>query len=309
MDRLDELAVFVAIVEAGSLVEAARRLRRSPPAVTRALATLEDRLGVRLIERTTRRLAPTDAGRHLTEHARRLLADYGEVMRTAGADEPLRGRLRITAPVLFGQRHVMPLIVSFSRAYPEITIDVLFSDSNVDLIEEEVDVAVRIGPLSDSSLVARRVGEVRRFLLASPGYIAERGTPVTVSALAGHDTIFVAARPRPLEWRLTEAGRDRVVRLTPRLIVSHVDAALLAAKEGMGITRALSYQVTADLEAGRLVRLFPGTEPAPFPVHLIVPGNNYLPARTRAFLDHTGTGLKSLAAIHTPAETPPDSSN
>ena len=297
MDKLDELAVFAAIVDAGSLAEAARRLRRSPPAVTRCLAALEDRLGVRLAERTTRRLVPTEAGRRLAEQARRLLSDYGETMRAAGADEPLRGRLRITAPVQFGQRHVMPLVAGFLRSYPEITADVLFSDSNADLIEEELDVAVRIGPLANSTLVARRVGEVGRFLLASPGYIARRGVPATSGDLANHDTIFIAARLIPAEWRFAEGERERIVRLTPRLTVNQVEAALSAAREGLGITRALSYQAADDLDAGRLVRLLPHAEPPPLPVHLIVSGARHMPARTRAFLDHAASGLKSLAAI------------
>jgi len=296
MDRLDELAVFVAIVDAGSLAEAARRLRRSPPAVTRCLAALEDRLGARLIERTTRRLAPTDAGRRLAEEARRLLADYAEAVRAAGGEGPLRGRLRITAPVMFGQRHVMPLVVSFLQAYPEVTVDVLFSDSNVDLIEEEVDVAVRIGPLADSNLMARRVGEVGRFLLASPDYLAKRGTPSTVSDIIDHDTIFIAARPLPAEWRLVDGGRERILRLKPRLIVNQVEAALSAAREGLGLTRALSYQAAPDLETGRLVRLLSYAEPPVLPVHLLVSGARHMPLRTRAFLDHAAVGLQSVRA-------------
>jgi len=304
MDRLDELAVFAAIVDAGSLAEAARRLRRSPPAVTRCLAALEDRLGVRLAERTTRRLLPTEAGRRLAEQARLLLSDYSEAMRVAGADEPLRGLLRITAPVQFGQRHVMPLVTDFLRTHPEITADVLFSDSNADLIEEELDVAVRIGPLVESTLVARRVGQVGRFLLASPGYIALRGAPAKIGDLASHDTIFIAARPLPAEWRFAEGERERTVRLAPRLTVNQVGAALSAAREGLGITRALSYQAADDLEAGYLVRLLPQAEPQPLPVHLVVSSKRHMPARTRAFLDHAANGLKALPAIHgTPVQS------
>lgn len=301
MDRLDELAVFASIVDAGSLAEAARRLRRSPPAVTRCLAGLEDRLGARLVERTTRRLAPTEAGRRLAEDARRLLADYDEALRAAcGGDGQLRGRLRITAPVQFGQRHVMPLIVSFLRAYPEIVVDTLLSDSNVDLIGEEVDVAVRIGPLVDSTLVARRVGEVGRYLLASPDYLARRGTPTKVSELASHDTIFIAARPLPAEWRLAEGGHERILRLTPRLIVNQVEAGLTAAREGLGVTRALSYQAGPDLEAGRLIRLLQLAELPPLPVHLLVSGARHMPARVRAFLDHAAAGLQSAHTKSSP---------
>lgn len=247
MDRLDELAVFVTILDAGSLAGAARRLRRSPPAVTRCLAALEHRLGVKLAERSTRHLVPTDAGKQLAERSRRLLADYNEAIHAAEADQPIRGHLRITAPVQFGQQHVIPLISGFLRTYPEVTVEALFSDSNTDLIEEGLDVAVRIGPLADSSLVARRIGEVGRFLLASPEYIARRSNPAEVGDLANHDTIFVAARSIPAEWRFVEGERERIVRLTPRLTVNHVGAALSAAREGLGITRALSYQAADDL--------------------------------------------------------------
>jgi len=297
MDRLDELAIFLAILEAGSLVEAGRRLRRSAPAVTRCLAGLEDRLGARLVERTTRRLAPTDAGRRLAEHARRVLADYGEAIRGAGADEPLRGRLRITAPVIFGRSHVMAIVVDFLKAYSQIGIEVIFSDANLDLIEEELDVAIRIGPLADSTLVARRVGEVGRLLVASPAYLAARGVPTTVDDLPGHDVIFTSVRPIATEWRLREGGQDRVVRLTPRLIVSQVEAALTAARADLGIATALCYQVAEDLAAGTLVRLLPDAEVPRLAVHLVVSGTRHMPARTRAFLDYAAIRLKNASAV------------
>ncbi|BAE50075.1 LysR family transcriptional regulator [Paramagnetospirillum magneticum] len=297
MDRLDELAIFIAILEVGSLAGAARRLRRSPPAITRCLAGLEDRLGVRLVERTTRRLAPTDAGRRFAEQARHLLSGYNEALRSAGADEPLRGRLRVTAPVVFGRRHVTPIIVDFLRAYPQISIEAVFSDNNLDLIEEELDVAVRIGTLADSTLVARRVGEVESVLVASPGYIAAHGLPLAVDELAEHDVIFTSGRPVLVEWRLIEGGRERNVRLTPRLMVNQVEASLAAARAGLGIARALSYQVVDDLAAGHLVRVLPGSG-ALQPVHLVVPGGRHMAARTRAFLNFATNGLQSIGIGH-----------
>ena len=169
MDRLDELAIFVAIIEAGSLIGASRRLRRSPPAVTRALTALEDRVGLRLVERTTRRLAPTEAGTAPGRtRAALLLADYDGVL--AGMSQaPVRGVLRITAPVQFGRRHVAPVVSAFLNEYPEVRIELTLNDRNLDLIEEGLDLAVRIGPLADSSLVARQIGSVRRVAVASPG--------------------------------------------------------------------------------------------------------------------------------------------
>lgn len=297
MDRLDELAVFIAILEAGSLAGAARRLRRSPPAITRCLAGLEDRLGVRLVERTTRRLAPTEAGRRFEEQARHLLASYNETLRAAGADEPLRGRLRVTAPVVFGRRHVTPIIVGFLRAYPQISIEAVFSDNNLDLIEEELDVAVRIGLLADSTLVVRRVGDVESVLVASPDYVAARGMPRTVDDLSGHDVIFTSGRPVLVEWRLVEDGRERTIRLTPRLMVNQVEASLAAARAGLGIARALSYQVVDDLAAGHLVRVLPGSGTR-LPVHLVVPGTRHMAARTRTFLNYAAIGLHSIGMGH-----------
>ncbi len=297
MDRLDELALFVAILDAGSLAGAAKRLRRSAAAVTRGLGGLEERLGVRLIERTTRSLAPTEAGRRLAEQARRLLAGYDEALIAAGTERPLHGRLRVTAPVMFGRLHVTPLVIDFMRAYRDIRVELVLSDGNLDLIDEELDVAIRIGPLPDSGLVARRVGQVRRTLVASPAYLAARGVPVLPEDLAQHDTILSAARPGPPEWRFTLDGRDRVVRLVPRLTVSHIEAALLAAREGQGIARPLSYQAAADLAAGTLVRLMPEAEPAPLPVQVVVPTARFMPGRVRAFVDHAVERLAALTVL------------
>lgn len=297
MDRLDELSVFVAILDSGSLAGAGRLLHRSPPAITRCLVALEDRLGTRLVERTTRRLLPTEAGRRLLGQARRLLADYGETVRSVAADEPLRGQIRITAPVVFGRRHVMPIISDFLRRYPHIGVEAQFSDSNLDLFEAEIDVAIRIGPLADPALKARRVGEVRRMLVAHPDYVQAWGTPVCVADLARHQVIFTAARPMAAEWRLMENGRERVVRLAPRIIVNQVEAALSAARDGLGIAQALSYQVVDDLAAGHLIRLLPHAEPAALPVHLVVSGARQSPARTRIFLDHAAGALRAVGVI------------
>jgi DNA-binding transcriptional LysR family regulator len=284
MDRLDELAVFVAIVEVGSLVGASRRLRRSPPAVTRALGALEDRIGTRLVERTTRRLAPTEAGSALAEWARTLLADYDQTL--AGAPRaPVRGVLRITAPVQFGRRHVAPIVSSFLNEYQEVRVEVTLSDRNLDLIEEGLDLAVRIGALADSSLVARQVGSVRRVVVASPEYLARRGVPLTPRDLATHDTIFGMARSSAREWRFGPAPPGAIVRLSPRLLVDDVETQLQAAQAGHGIARPLSYQVAERLAAGSLIRLLQDFEPEPLPVHLVTLSRGYMAPKVRAFLD------------------------
>ena len=297
MDRLDELTVRVAVRDAGSLAAASRRLRRSPPSITRALAALEDRVGARLVERTTRRLTATEAGRTLAGQARAVLAGYADAVRDAN-EVPLRGTLRVTAPVVFGRRHVTPLAIAFLDAHPAVAVDLVLADRNLDLVEERLDAAVRIGPLADSSLVARRVGEVRRVLVASPGYLAARGTPRTPGDLARHDAIFSSGRPVPVEWRFKEGARGRVVRLAPRLLVNEVEAALVGARTGRGIAMALSYQVADDLAAGVLVRLLPDHEPPPLPVQLVIPGGRHMAPRVRAFLDHAARHLGTLEVIH-----------
>jgi DNA-binding transcriptional LysR family regulator len=296
LDRLDELAVLVAVIDNGSLAAAARRLRRSPPAVTRALAALESRVGVRLIERTTRRLAATEAGRAIAERARLLLGEYDAAV-TGLADAPLRGLLRVTAPVQFGRRHVAPLVIGFLAAFPEMQVELVLNDRNLDLIDEGLDVAVRIAPLADSGLVARRVGEVRQVLVASPAYLAARGTPRKPTDLAAHDTILGTARGEASEWRFGTAKRATVVRLSPRLLVNDIEARLVAVRAGQGIARVLSYQVSEELEAGTLVRLLAAFEPAPLPVHLVAPSGGHKAPKVRAFLDHAAASLGKLRVI------------
>lgn len=296
MDRLDELEVLVAILDAGSFAEAGRRLRRSPPAMTRLLAALEARVGARLVERTTRRLAPTEAGQRLADPARAVLAGYAAAVRDAG-DGPLRGTLRVTAPVVFGGRHVTPLVLAFLDAHPGVRVELVLADRNLDLIEDGLDAAVRIGDLADSGMVARRVGEVRRMLVASPGYLAVRGTPHAPGDLAGHDAVFFSGRPVPLEWRFHDGPRNRVVRLKPRLLVNDVEAALAAARAGRGIAMALSYQVAPDLASGALVRLLAAHEPPPLPVQVVAPGGRHMAPRVRAFLDHAARSLGALDVI------------
>jgi len=303
VDRLDELAIFVAIVDEGSLAAAGRKLRRSPPAVTRALAALEERVAARLLERTTRRSRPTEAGRRLVEHARAVLAGYGDAVREVGAG-PVRGLLRVTAPVVFGRRHIAPIVASFLDAHPGVRVELVLGDRNLDLIGDGLDVALRIGPLADSSLVARRVGEVRRVLVASPSYLAVRPAPRGLDDLARHDVVFTATRPGPLEWRFGGAARRSVVRLVPRLLVNDVEATLLAARAGRGIARALSYQVADDLASGALVRLLPEREPPALPVQLVVPSARHLAAKSRSFVDHAARALAALGVIR-PAPPPP----
>jgi DNA-binding transcriptional LysR family regulator len=296
MDRLDELTVFTAILDTGSLSGAARRLRRSAPAITRALSALEARLGVRLIERTTRRLTPTETGRRFAVDARQALAAYTAAMHQAD-DAPPHGLLRLTAPLIFGRRHVMPVVAGFLAAYPAMQAELVLADRNLDLFEEELDIALRIGPLLDPSLSAHRAGEVRRLVVASPTYLASAGTPQAPAELARHAVVHVINQPLPPEWRFRDGRRELVVRLTPRLTVNEIEAALVAVRAGHGITRVQSYQVADELAAGTLVRLLRQFEPPAQPVSLVATGSALPPARIRAFLAYALPILSALPVV------------
>ncbi|TAJ84123.1 LysR family transcriptional regulator [Reyranella sp.] len=295
MDRLDELAIFVRIVEEGSLVRAAQRLRRSPPAVTRALAALEDRIGVRLVDRTTRRLAPTEAGRALYDRARAVVADYDAA--TAGAREaPVRGLLRITAPVQFGRRHIAPIATRFLDAHQDVEIELLLNDRNVDLIEEGIDIALRIGALADSTLSARPVGHVLRQWAASPAYLARHGTPRSPADLAQHEALLGTSRGA-MEWNFAGSRRGAPLHLAGRLRVDDVETRLRATRDGRGIAQFLSYQIADDLAAGRLVRLLSDYEPPPLPVQLLTKGRAHRAPKIDAFLDFAVRRLTSLSVL------------
>jgi DNA-binding transcriptional LysR family regulator len=304
MDRLDELTIFRVIAETGSLARAARRLRRSPPAVTRALSALEDRAGVRLIERTTRRLVLTEAGRELFERARSLLADYEGAVH-GQADAPVRDLLRVTAPVTFGRRHMAPLVSGFLDRFPDTQVELVLNDRNVDLIEERLDAALRIGRLRDSTLVARKVGEVRRVLVASPAYLAARGAPKTPTDLEAHDTILGALWSGAPEWRFGAEDRATVVRLTPRLLVNDAEAVLYATRAGRGIARLLSYQAADDLAAGTLARLMVDFEPEPLPVSTNHPERGASNPEAARVSRSRHRRLRALPVIHS-AATPRD---
>ena len=295
MDRLDELAIFVRIVEEGGLARAARRLRRSPPAVTRALASLEARVGQRLIDRTTRRLAPSDAGHALYEKARSLVADY-EAATSPADGGPIRGLLRITAPVQFGRRHIAPIVARFIGAQEAVEVELVLNDRNIDLIEESIDVALRIGPLADSSLSARAVGHVRRLWVASPAYLERHGTPRTPADLVHHEAILGTLRGNS-EWRFAGGRRATAPRLAGRLRVDDVETRLRAARDGRGIAQLLSYQVADDLSAGRLVRLLRDWERPPLPVHLLTKGRTRRAPKIDAFVEFAAKRLRALPVL------------
>ena len=201
--------------------------------------------------------------------------------------------MRVTAPVLFGRKHVAPVVSGFLDTFPETQVELVLADRNLDLVDEGIDVALRIGQLAESRLVARRVGQVRQIVVASPAYLAARGTPGSPAELAEHDTILGIVRSGIREWRF---GANRV-RLAPRLIVNEVEASLVAARAGHGIARVLSYQAADDIAAGRLVRLLAAHEPPPVPVQLVTPSQGFRPPRVGAFLDYAADALKALPVL------------
>ena len=297
------MAVFVAVAEGSGFNTAARRLGLSPAAVTRAVAAVEARLGARLLERTTRSVRPTEAGARFLEHARRLLAEIDAAERdAAGLNEVPRGELALTAPVVFGRLHVLPVVLDFLDRWPEVTARLALLDRTVSLVEEGFDVAVRIGRLPDSSLMATRVGVIRRIVCASPIYLAAHGTPATPADLKSHRCVaFTGTTPTP-EWGFA-AGTS--VRVRPSLAVDNAEAAVDAARAGIGITCVLEYQAAADLRAGRLVALLRGLEPEPRPVHLLHPGGRLPPAKVRAFLDAAVPQLREALAAEADLPAPP----
>ena len=286
MDRLLTMRIFLAVVDEGGFAPAARRLSVSPPAVTRAVTELEATMGVHLLTRTTRVVRVTDVGQRYATDCRRILADVAEAEQAAtGTHTAPRGRITITAPVLFGQLHVAPIVAEYLRRHPDAAVDCLFVDRNVNLIDEGVDVAVRIGRLPDSSFQAVRVGQVRQVVCASPAYLAQHGVPSTPQALQKFDIVLsLGVTSSPL-WRFEADGRPLTVRLETRMTTSTNDAAIRTVVAGFGITRVLSYMVADHLAAGTLVALLPEYMSPPVPVHVIHHEGRHAARKVRAFLD------------------------
>ncbi len=286
MDRLDTIAAFVAVVESGSFVAAARRLARSPAAVTRAIAALEARLGARLLDRTTRSVSPTDAGRQYFAGARRLIEDYRQAeLSVAGAQSAPAGTLRVTAPVVFGRLHVLPVVVAYLKAHPDVDVQLMLADRVINLVEDGVDLAVRIGELPDSTLVARRVGEVRPIVCASRDYLKRHGRPRRPADLSGHDAVVPAVLAGAERWVFQRKRRTVAVAVRPRLVVNGAEAAMDAAAAGVGVARVLSYQLKARLAAGALVAILEEWDDRIDPVHLVVPSGRHMAPKVRSFID------------------------
>ncbi|RWM22656.1 MAG: LysR family transcriptional regulator [Mesorhizobium sp.] len=293
MDRLEAMSLFVAAVEAGSLSAAGRRFGIPLATVSRKVSDLERHLKTRLLNRSTRQLTLTDAGHAYLAACRRILDEVGEAERTAAGEYSApTGELIITAPIVFGRLHVLPVVTGFLAAYPDVAIRLMLADRLTQLTEEHIDLAVRIGELPDSSLVATRIGSIRRVVCASPAYLAEHGTPETPQDLAAHSCITFEGLTAPAAWTFATGKTDLTVPIRSRLRVNTAEAAVDAAIAGVGLTRVLSYQITAAVRSGTLRTVLEAFEPQPWPVSLVHAGQGLLPVKLRAFLDFAAPRLK-----------------
>jgi DNA-binding transcriptional LysR family regulator len=293
MDRLQSMRVLVKVADTGSFAQAARLLNMSPPAVTRAIAYLEDLTGARLFLRSTRSVKLTAPGSRYVEDCRRILADIDEAEASAGGSHATpSGLLTITAPVLFGQIYVMPVLTSFLTRHPAVNGRALLLDRVVNLLEEGIDVALRIGQLPDSGYNAIKVGSVRRVICGAPSYFVRHPVPNVPADLTGHTIIANTGSSAPQDWRFTGEEKSSVT-LRPRLFCNTVDASISAALSGWGLTSALSYQVASAVRERKLDIVLADYEEAPIPIHVMHAGGRHISAKTRAFVDFLVAELRT----------------
>ncbi len=286
MDKLAAMQTFVAIVDAGSLTAAARTLGKAPPTVVRSLSMLEQMLGTRLLQRTTRRMSLTVEGRQYLERCRTILAEVAraeQVLSSQHADP--RGELRVTAPVAYGRLKVVPAVTRFLQAHDKVSVDLLLLDRVVNLVEEGLDVGVRIAPLVDSSSIATRVGEVRRVVVASPRLLRRHPAPRHPRQLAELPTVRFEGGSAGSSWTFDDQGRRITVLVAGRLTCNHIEAAVDACVQGLGFGQFLSYQVESMVARRKLRIVLPRFEPAPIPVHVMFAHARLMSPRNRAFVD------------------------
>ena len=298
MDRFYLMSVFVAVAEAESFAEAGRKLGSSPPAVTRAISMLEEHLGVRLFTRTTRVVRLTEAGIRYLEDSRRIIVEMDEANESAaGISATPRGQLSVTAPVLFGKMFVTPVILEYLEKYPAVNLSAFFLDRVVSLVEEGIDIAIRIGELPDSSLRATKVGMVRRVVVASPQYLTQHGTPCHPRDLKSHRIVAATGMSSTPEWKFHENGKLISVRIVPRLTVTTNEAAIEAALAGWGITRLLSYQVMPYLKQKQLKTVLSTFEPPALSIHVMHLDGHRTTAKVRAFIDMMVEKLRADSSL------------
>jgi DNA-binding transcriptional LysR family regulator len=298
LDRFIGMAVFAKVVESASFAAAARHFAMSPAMVSKHIRTLEERLGVRLLNRTTRHVSATEVGQNYYERCLRILNELEDAERAAGDLEAApRGLLRVTTSVSFGAHQLAPAIADYLIAYPDVSIDLSLHDNYVDLVEERIDLAIRLGQLADSSLIAKKLYAVEMVLCASPGYLAAHGAPQTPRDLVKHHClIYTYATPRM--WTFTDPnGKAEVIRVSGPLSANSGDPLLALALKDAGILLGPDYLVADDLNAGRLVRLLPNYKTQETPVYAVYPHSHFLPAKTRTFIDFLAARFAHLPAL------------
>ena len=297
MDRLEAMSIVLAVAEAGSLSAAARRLNTPPATASRKITELEEQLRAKLFDRSARKLTLTDSGLSYVAALKRILADLSEADRAAAGEYATpTGELIVTAPTELGRLHIIPILAEFLRAYPDIDVRLLLVERIVSLPEDHVDLALRVGVLPDSRLITLRVGTIRRVVCASPAYLEARGTPKAPEDLAGHDFIVYEGFLGPDVWKFVRDGTDLAVMVQPRLVVSNVHVGCDAARAGIGLTRALSYQVKASLEEGTLTTVLDEFQPEALPVNFVYAAGRFMPIKLCAFLDFAAPRLKARLA-------------
>jgi DNA-binding transcriptional LysR family regulator len=290
MDRIEAMATLLAVIRAGSLSAASRELRTPVATVSRHISELEAHLGTRLLTRTTRNVTPTDAGAAYAAACRDILERVEEAKRAASGEyRAPRGELTVAASTVIGRRYLTPIATDFLGAYPDIVLNLRFGDRTLNMLQEHVDVAIRLGPLADSALIARRIGEVRKVLAASPDYLGRRGTPQEPAELARHECLDFAGFRRVTSW--DTVGEPAPAR--PRLSIDTAEPLVDAAIAGAGIVGLFSFHLAPAIRAGQLVPLLRQFEPPPLPVHIVYVGGGPLPLKVRAFLDFTTPRLKA----------------
>lgn len=297
MDRLDSMHVFVSVVETGSFSAAARKLGTPLPTISRKIAELESFLKTGLLIRTTRKLTLTDAGQTYLTSCRQILdAVNGAESTAAGEYSSPKGRLTVTAPIVFGRLHILPVTVEFLNVYPDVDVQLELRDSSLDLLDEHIDLALRIGELPDSRMIATRIGEIRQVVCASPAYLAKHGAPKTPHEIASHECITISSLMFPSTWIFKTGRVKKSITIHSRLIVNTAEAAIDAAVAGIGLVNALSYQVEAAIRCGALCIVLEKFESDPMPVSLIFAGQRLVPLKLRAFLDFATPRLRARLA-------------
>ncbi|MGY2224150.1 LysR family transcriptional regulator [Pseudomonas gingeri] len=298
MDRFQEMQAFVAVAQEQGFSAAARRLNLSAPSVTRAVAALEKRIGAQLLIRTTRNVHLTEPGLRYLEDCRRILGEMEEAEASAAASHAQpSGQLTVTAPVLFGELYVTPVMVRYLDQYPAVDINALLVDRVVRIVEDGIDVAIRIGELPDSGHHAVRVGQVRRVVCASPAYLARHGRPAHPDELRQARIVMTSAASQVRTWQFVDGDKPLSIRLEPRLAVTANQAAIRAACLGAGLTRVLSYQVADKLACGELEVVLAAFELPPLPIHVVFQGGRKAPVRVRSFVDFVVAALREHPAL------------